>query len=94
MNYKCREGQENKRRPHEIDPAEYDNMSEQDLMISVEGHLLEAPESQRSRKLSSSSNYMEEADAFDRHLVELEEHTARYVGTGIWYKVAILYDLE
>ena len=49
----------------------------QDTTKSDNTTLLVSPGNNQYRQLSPSSSYIEEADAFDRHLADLAQHTAR-----------------
>ena len=53
----------------------------QDAAKSDTTTLMVSPGNNQHRLLSSSSSYIEEADAFDRHLADLAQHTARSVHT-------------
>ena len=61
---------------------ELDIMLVQDAPKSDNTTLLVLPGNNQHRLLSSSSSYIEEADAFDRHLADLAQHTARSAVTN------------
>ena len=54
----------------------------QDAPKSDNTTLMVSPGNNQHRLLSSSSSYIEEADAFDRHLADLAQHTARSAVTN------------
>ena len=57
--------------------TELNIMLVQDAPKSDNTTLLVSPENNQHHQLSSFSSYIEEADAFDRHLADLAQHTAR-----------------
>ena len=68
----------------ELEPTdiELNIMLVQDVPKSDNTTLMVSPGNNQHRLLSSSSSYIEEADAFDRHLADLAQHTARSADTN------------